>query len=698
MADPDTFRVSPSLRGLPELAAPAPENASPRQMIALGESVQRAGGVAGQIQQDVLQEQNATRTTEALTQFTEYLHERTYGEDGWANLKGKNALDRGTDKSLDIEVGDDLQERAEQLALGLGNDAQRRAFRERAMGAVSSTRGKVQEHLAKESFTYRQEVLTGTGDSNLRMMALTDDPAEMIRHRDVARDAYGRLADMRGIAPEARDEFLQEALTPGHVQAVERFLAADAIDAAEKYVEQFRDDLTLKAAGAIESRLIEQRTIVDGYNIGEAAVGVAAATNEAAAPQQVLMPVVGLHRKTGGFGDDRGTHRHGGIDTAMPIGTAVRAGAAGTARVKRDPKGYGLYVDLKLDDGTTLRMAHLNETTIKDGDRVSQGQIIAKTGNSGRSSGPHLHYEVIGKDGKKVDPEQWHQGKPTTNVKGQPAGTTWSQVLQNIVSQDLPPQKEKYAIERARTLWTAREEAEQDNEKDLRSSAFAEIDRTGSLSNATRSRLISAGLGDDIPALRSFEKATNDRRKGGTVSESEGLVNYGLARQMIADGSVNTLQDLLPLKPHLPDNLFKQLVDDVTKDLPTARTKADKSISLMNEEIEGSGLFRDKDGKITNDTRKEFSKFVGAVTRQIEGEERVTGKPVDDNRQRQIVLGMLSQQVISSTGDKVPGYQVRKLYDNIPGNERTRAIRALQRRGIAVPSQRQVIDFWQGER
>jgi hypothetical protein len=114
----------------------------------------------------------------------------------------------------------------------------------------------------------------------------------------------------------------------------------------------------------------------------------------------------------------------------------------------------------------------------------------------------------------------------------------------------------------------------------------------------------------------------------------------------------------------------------------------------MNEETAGSGLFADSKGKFGPEEKKAYSRFVGAVTKQIEQEEAITGKPVADGRQREIVLGMLAQQVISATGDKKPGYEVRNMYDTIPSADRLRIVRDLQRHNIPVPSQSQVVSAW----
>jgi len=85
---------------------------------------------------------------------------------------------------------------------------------------------------------------------------------------------------------------------------------------------------------------------------------------------------------------------HGGVDIATPRGTKVYASANATVKYVGWGKGYGKLVVLKHKYGYTSWYGHLSEWKVKKGDAVKQGQLIALSGNTGRSTGPHLHYEV----------------------------------------------------------------------------------------------------------------------------------------------------------------------------------------------------------------------------------------------------------------------------------------------------------------
>ena len=85
---------------------------------------------------------------------------------------------------------------------------------------------------------------------------------------------------------------------------------------------------------------------------------------------------------------------HKGIDWAVPIGTAVVASNAGVVTKAGWGSGYGYVVYIRHADGRETRYAHLSKVLVKAGQTVSQGQRIALSGNSGRSTGPHLHFEI----------------------------------------------------------------------------------------------------------------------------------------------------------------------------------------------------------------------------------------------------------------------------------------------------------------
>lgn len=113
-----------------------------------------------------------------------------------------------------------------------------------------------------------------------------------------------------------------------------------------------------------------------------------------------VFPVAGAYTLAGpggSFGADRGSHRHEGQDISAAAGTPVVAPVAGVvAFTDNQPTGAGLYVVLNADDGRSMFFAHnqAGSVAVRPGARVAAGDLLARVGSTGRSSGPHLHFEI----------------------------------------------------------------------------------------------------------------------------------------------------------------------------------------------------------------------------------------------------------------------------------------------------------------
>ena len=97
---------------------------------------------------------------------------------------------------------------------------------------------------------------------------------------------------------------------------------------------------------------------------------------------------------------------HDGVDIAARHGSVITAMGDGVVAYSGPKSGYGSLVEITHGQGYSTRYAHTSENLVKVGDRVSKGQPIAKVGSSGRSTGPHLHFEVL-REGRSVDPQHY---------------------------------------------------------------------------------------------------------------------------------------------------------------------------------------------------------------------------------------------------------------------------------------------------
>jgi murein DD-endopeptidase MepM/ murein hydrolase activator NlpD len=119
-----------------------------------------------------------------------------------------------------------------------------------------------------------------------------------------------------------------------------------------------------------------------------------------------IAPVIGV--MTDGFGPriDPITRRpafHDGLDISVNIGTPVKAPAEGVVVFAGRDAGYGKMIKISHGFGFTTVFGHLEEFAVREGERVRRGEVIGRVGMTGRTTGPHLHYEVW-KDGDRQNP------------------------------------------------------------------------------------------------------------------------------------------------------------------------------------------------------------------------------------------------------------------------------------------------------
>ncbi|MBO0856360.1 MAG: M23 family metallopeptidase [Nocardia sp.] len=125
-------------------------------------------------------------------------------------------------------------------------------------------------------------------------------------------------------------------------------------------------------------------------------------------PQQAVRPTNGPI--SSGFGARWGT-MHYGLDFADSIGTPIHSVENGTVIDAGPASGFGLWVRVKQDDGTTAVYGHVNQILSHVGQRVKAGDVIATVGNRGDSTGPHLHLEIWNPQNVKIDPAPYLASK-----------------------------------------------------------------------------------------------------------------------------------------------------------------------------------------------------------------------------------------------------------------------------------------------
>ncbi|EPZ47661.1 M23 family metallopeptidase [Alicyclobacillus acidoterrestris] len=120
-------------------------------------------------------------------------------------------------------------------------------------------------------------------------------------------------------------------------------------------------------------------------------------------------------------------HLHQGIDFGVAMDTPIRAFEGGVVdKVTHDNAGFGNAIWLKFNDGYTAVLGHLDKVYVKPGDHVYVQEIIARSGDSGHSTGPHLHLGIMDPHGEWINPERYinlHQVMEPSVLYG---GGDWS--------------------------------------------------------------------------------------------------------------------------------------------------------------------------------------------------------------------------------------------------------------------------------
>ena len=150
----------------------------------------------------------------------------------------------------------------------------------------------------------------------------------------------------------------------------------------------------LAAVGSVEST-----ALVDDANAVMDALMRYKAAKDSLTLAPVHMPITGNFRQSSGFGNRKdpftgGRAFHSGLDFAAPTGTSVFSAADGVVSFVGERSGYGKVVEVEHGNGLSTRYTHLSGYLSRVGQKVSTGTPIAKVGSTGRSTGPHLHFEV----------------------------------------------------------------------------------------------------------------------------------------------------------------------------------------------------------------------------------------------------------------------------------------------------------------
>lgn len=215
-----------------------------RQLQDLGQAVQGAAHGLARIQLDMQNEANELRVTDGMNQAVQA---RTEAQLAAMQIKGRDALERADGKSLVDESGAALQQRLDAIRDGLGNDAQKLAFKMQADRLLGQFRGAVAEHTVREYQAHQDEVDRSTVEVAQNQKALLWGDVAMRKQSDAATAAaVGRIAARKGWDDKQRQAALIEAATPGHLGVLKGMLNAGDAKSAAAYLSENSAGMTIQ--------------------------------------------------------------------------------------------------------------------------------------------------------------------------------------------------------------------------------------------------------------------------------------------------------------------------------------------------------------------------------------------------------------------------------------------------------------------
>ena len=190
----------------------------------------------------------------------------------------------------------------------------------------------------------------------------------------------------------------ERVLLEGHYEAEVEYVDNDTMYTTQQTVLQQPSAGIRKAAALVTCRNNEVLgEIIEKEDIRIAAVAKIVERGTKI-PPTFIKPITG-GRMTSNYGGRSApvkgaSTNHKGTDWSVPVGTAVMASSGGTVTKAGWASGYGYVVYISHEGGRETRYGHLSKVLVKAGQKVKQGEKIALSGNTGRSSGPHLHFEL----------------------------------------------------------------------------------------------------------------------------------------------------------------------------------------------------------------------------------------------------------------------------------------------------------------
>lgn len=706
-------QVDVSTQGMPALEAPgvsAMRNAAPEQMQEMGRAQIQAGTTVMRIGQRIQDEIDEAETKAADVAALRQAQEILRGENGYLRTTGKNAETQY--QSAQEALAKVFQDTESQLT----NDVQKRMFQQVATRNLLTLQGQMADHKFREVKVYsinesksRMELYTAEAIQNYESRGQKDENGAAIGAYNTAintalaeADNLARLngLDLEGSQAKALRNSVYSTVTMG---VVSRLLDDDNPAAARAfYDEQVKagrldEQTALRLNSAIDGTedKIEVVTAIERYTQGD--IGQ---TEDGRTTASLIMPVDSTVVTSGvGAARDGGRRTHNGIDLAVPVGTKVKAPYGGEVIQVWEDKTYGggLSMRVKLDNGDVVGFAHLSGYDVKKGDRVRQGQVIARSGDTG-TGGPHLHY-TLKRNGQYIDPRRAGDAE-AGGGGGTPMQTTTDSLEKTLAAIDRDYADKPLIRDQikagVRQQWGQLRADEDRREQELVESAKDAWFKAGgdwrAIPNSTW-----AQLPEDVK----FQLQKGLPRESSEETVLELIKNP----QLVTPGNIEKYRD------KLSESDYRQFYARAYSSNETTV----RAVSIDNQQLDGifnaNGLERLVSPKAGTEDAAASIKIQNQIRDIIDTEQTVTGKELTRDRKRQIMEQVIMDQAFVSEWGRDPRKPVALLTEDemaeayvqvggeevkltaIPAEQRRQITQTLTRRGRPVTEQA-IAELW----
>ncbi|CAB3624714.1 transglycosylase SLT domain-containing protein [Achromobacter pestifer] len=684
-----------------------------RQTVQLGQNLMSAAGTATNIAIDMQQQANQLRVDDAVNQAKEASLKLTFDpQTGYTNIKGIQALQRDSGQPLATEYGDLLNQQMQTIAEGLGNDAQRLAFRRASQAIGMQFQTQATQYEGEQFRTYAASVREGTIANSTNEIALYyNDPQKIDQNILSIQAAVADLGRMKGLSATMIEAQTRKVTSNAHLTALSSALQKNDVAYADaymrKYAPQMDADDMLRVNGLITKQM-------------DARLGAAAATSVVNKAMPRLMPTPG----------DRLVNLVTGSGTQLPPDLVTTVATAESDNRDLNPDGSvvtspkGAKGRMQVMDTTNtdpgFGVQPAQDDSLEERARVGRDYLQAMLQNYGGNltqalaaynAGPGNVDKALAASDKASDRANWmnYLPKPSETIpyvrgilakyeagQGAPARPTLQDLQRNVRDemQGQNPERVRIALEETTRQYEVANKAIKQRDDEAVAGAMRELVANG-------------GRYSDLPlAVRANIPAGNVAEVmgfAGKVAKGEDRTNEAVYQKLAGDPSyLRSLSDneFYRLRGELSESDFKTFSNqrgaaagrgvDKVDELNTSAINSTLNNRLATLKIDPSP----KDG--TSDAMR-----VGAIRKFVNDavldQQKVVGKQMTDRDTEEFIDGLFAKSVqfrsfwFGSSNERLLTLKV----GDIPGEVKTALKADFKKNGIDDPTEADMLGaYW----